>query len=594
MADVLEELAVRIGFEVDQEGRRKLEQGNDALATKAVAAGNLIAAGIQKGASLALDAIVGLGKGLAGLVTDFADYGDEVAKSAVKTQTTVEGLQRLRFAAGRSRVDVGSLDAALKKLSTGFVEAGTKGKGPFVEGLRLAGVELRDLTGLDQEGRFKLLAQAISEIEAPAAKAAAAAKLFGKSAGPELLPLLEEGSAGIQALMDRADELGVVLDAEAIAGAEELNDALGDLELQAKTLGAKIGAQLAPFVTDAANRFSEWIAANQDFIAQDLPTYIDATTTAIITAGKWAADTGSEFQNFGQEVGFVADSAGELGSYLADEFAPVIEIVQGAVGLWASAFVGVNTAIKDAIVTVAEYLGVLDTLERAWRALPFVDGGAGLDTLENQIANRIATAKGQAHKRAVAAGDPDALALETQRAILADAQRSAAAGASLQAQQDALAAAQGIITEAEQDATSRAARAMARERDRGAGRGGKGKRGGGGKTRGSKGPGLLESFGSLFAKPEPSTFDRIGSLFGGGDVSLPGFGRGGSPTAGSVFNRIDASFNAPVNVTVELPPGIANGEPAEVARTIGRLTGAEIREHLRQAYDFHLQSVRSL
>ena len=62
-------------------------------------------------------------------------------------------------------------------------------------------------------------------MEDGAGKTALAIKLFGKS-GADLIPLLNQGRAGIKELTDEAAKLGIVISTETAAKAEQFNDTL--------------------------------------------------------------------------------------------------------------------------------------------------------------------------------------------------------------------------------------------------------------------------------------------------------------------------------------------------------------------------------
>jgi hypothetical protein len=53
--------------------------------------------------------------------------------------------------------------------------------------------------------------------------------LFGKSAGPQLVPLLSQGKAGIQQLTAEADRLGITLTSSTAAGIDQADRAIKQL-----------------------------------------------------------------------------------------------------------------------------------------------------------------------------------------------------------------------------------------------------------------------------------------------------------------------------------------------------------------------------
>ena len=79
-----------------------------------------------------------------------------------------------------------------------LVEAaqGSKGAGDTLSKL---GLRLSDLGRLSPDQQFELLADRISKIQDPAIRAATAMEVFGKT-GTSLLPLMQDGAKGIEAL----------------------------------------------------------------------------------------------------------------------------------------------------------------------------------------------------------------------------------------------------------------------------------------------------------------------------------------------------------------------------------------------------------
>jgi len=75
---------------------------------------------------------------------------------------------------------------------------------------------------------------------------ALATDIFGARYGTQLLPMLKEGGEGIEALMEKAKELGIVMSTEAAAKAAEFNDRITDLKESVGGMGRSIGEILIP------------------------------------------------------------------------------------------------------------------------------------------------------------------------------------------------------------------------------------------------------------------------------------------------------------------------------------------------------------
>jgi hypothetical protein len=125
------------------------------------------------------------------------------------TGVGVEALSALSYAAKQTGVDIGALQGGLKGLAkfTGNVAAGSKGA---IQTLQQLGISASTFMAARPEQRLALLADGLQTIPDPGVRAALAMKTLGR-AGEALLPMLADGSAGLNAFISRAQELGIVI-----------------------------------------------------------------------------------------------------------------------------------------------------------------------------------------------------------------------------------------------------------------------------------------------------------------------------------------------------------------------------------------------
>ena len=579
MDEILRKLVVRIGYEVDESGRKKVDDDQTRTQAKAVAIGSLAAASIQKAAAIGVAAVKALAGALIDAVQGFADFGSEIADTSAKLGIHSGELQRLRYAAQQSGVATDSVGASLKKLQIGLVEARSKGTGPFADGLGAVGVALGELDGLSSEQQLALLGDALADIQDPAERTAAAVKLFGK-AGDDMLPLLLKGAGGIGELTAEAERLGLVLDESAIASADNLGDALDRVDLQVKVAGARIGGFLAPMVEEAALGVSEWAAENRGFIETDLPAAIGGIVTTGGEMLAWLAEVIAETRQFGLEIGHAYDRTAEWATALKDDLQPAIDSVAAVVDVWADAFTGLNSTIGDGILRALDYVGVLDILRAAWDALPFT--GESIDELTARLhggglADQVGRfARGEQPGEAPGAGraEQDRVTAEGVAAMTAALEASTAAAKALTPQGGG--------------------RAAARDRYKaGLGRG----KGGGGKADPTAARESLDRIweGLTGGGEQEGWMDKLGGALGlGGPQSTGGGGGGSSPLAGANFSRVDNSFSSVLTIEITIPPEVAALGGAAMARTIADEVAAVVEERNRSAAEHYAQTGRSV
>lgn len=200
-------------------------------------------------------------------VTKWASYGDAIGKAAKRTGLSTEAISILGHAADQTGSSVETIEKAVKKMSTVIFEAG-QGTATYTEALDFLGLKYEDLKDLKPEDQFALLSERIGELSNETDQAAIAQEIFGK-AGTALIPLFEEGAAGMAAYAAEAKELGIVLDKDAAAKAELFTDTMDELKKSFQGAMIAIGPMIADLLIPLANtikgivvRIVGWIKAN--------------------------------------------------------------------------------------------------------------------------------------------------------------------------------------------------------------------------------------------------------------------------------------------------------------------------------------------
>jgi hypothetical protein len=303
-----------------------------------------------------------IGQALTGLASRFVDMGkaaidnaDNLNKLSQATGVSVEALSQLQFAADLSGLSTEELAASLSKLARAGTEAAA-GSRAQVDAFERLGVSVKNTDG-SLKGTEELLldvAQAFSQLEDGLAKNALAQDLFGKS-GAKMIPFLNAGREGIEALRKEADALGLTITSSAAQSAERFNDALS-------TVSGAAGGLVNTFVQEALPVF-EKIAQRFVDAARDggaLNVAVGALSVAfkgLFTAGVVVV---SVFQQVGLAInGFITALAllrsgrlGEAVDILKDRFAQmrdnISKDVETIVSVWQDAAPKVETAAKAA------------------------------------------------------------------------------------------------------------------------------------------------------------------------------------------------------------------------------------------------------
>jgi hypothetical protein len=185
------------------------------------------------------------------------DAGDAMNDMSQKTGLSVESLSRWRFVAEQSNATLESIQPGLKGLALNM-ESAARGSKESADAFQRLGVPVKDGAGnlramdavmLDLAGKFATMPDG-------AQKSALAMRVFGK-AGLEMIPILNQGSAGIAAQMALAEKLGLVMSTEAAAAADELNDSLNLVKQSGTALMTEFLNQAAPAISQVARAMAE-------------------------------------------------------------------------------------------------------------------------------------------------------------------------------------------------------------------------------------------------------------------------------------------------------------------------------------------------
>lgn len=186
---------------------------------------------------------VGVG-GLGLLVNQSLKSIDALGKTADKLGVTTEALGAMRYAAELTGVATQTTDMAMQRFTRRLSEAaaGTgEAKGALIE----LGINAKELTQLPLDQQMLALSDAFSNVQGQSDRVRLAFKLFD-SEGVALVSTLSKGRAELAGMFAEAEDLGILLSADAARGVEDANDALLRLSRLFGGIKDQIVAALAP------------------------------------------------------------------------------------------------------------------------------------------------------------------------------------------------------------------------------------------------------------------------------------------------------------------------------------------------------------
>lgn len=189
----------------------------------------------------ATTAIVG---GLTAAANKSAGVADTIDKGSIRMGISTKSYQELAYAADQCGVEMSALEKAAKKLE---------------------GTDLNMEDAMNQ----------IMSLSTAEEKARKAAELFGDSVAYTLSPLIEQSTEDYDGLIQRANDLGLIMSEDAVAAGVKFDDTMSDLQQSLGAAGNKIMASLIPVLQKVLDLILEHMPEIQAMIDRFAPILVN-------------------------------------------------------------------------------------------------------------------------------------------------------------------------------------------------------------------------------------------------------------------------------------------------------------------------------
>lgn len=301
--------------------------------------------GVVSLAGVAAGAVTAYGGAIAAVVKRTTDYADVAVKTAQRIGIGVEAWQELAYAGNLSGAESEMFANMLAKLNKRIIEA-ANGSEDAALWLNRAGVAFKDSGGRARsaEAVFLDIADAFAKHEDGAKKTAIAMGLFEEE-GTKLIPLLNSGKAGIQAMREEARRLGIVMSEEDAKASEAFNDNVSRLQETFWGFCNFLVSELLPVFDEIVVSVREWMLANSDLIRSSILEWVKSFKAALpgLIENFWAFVNG--VRDF---VAFVSQNIEKIGG-----FTTALKILATVIGV---TLVGALASAVTAIVSLGTAL----------------------------------------------------------------------------------------------------------------------------------------------------------------------------------------------------------------------------------------------
>jgi hypothetical protein len=196
---------------------------------------------------LATAAIIGTIKAFTDITKSLVEYGSKIQETSEKTGLSTKALQEYKYIAEQTGGSLDTITASIKMMARGLeTNADTFAK---------IGVSIKDANGSFRSTTdiFNDTIGALGNLSNDTERTNLALKLFGRGA-LDMVPLLKEGSKGIEELRDKAHSLGLIMSDETIKNAHDFEKSTDSLKASWKSFSMSLVQDALPalkLVTDS-------------------------------------------------------------------------------------------------------------------------------------------------------------------------------------------------------------------------------------------------------------------------------------------------------------------------------------------------------
>lgn len=309
------------------------------------------------GAGIAMAAGAGAAA-LFGVANSAAATADEIDKMSQKLGISREAYQELDFVLSQNGMDVNSLQGGMKTL-VNTMQAAQEGSASAASTFDALGIAVTNADGSlrNQEDVFFDTIAALQSMENETERNALANDIFGKSA-TEMIPLLNAGAGSMEELRQKAHELGLVMDDEAVDAGVAFTDSMDQLKRSFEAIVTQVGVKVMPIFQAAA----DWVIEHMPQIQAVVGAAFDAIGFVVGIVGDligWLAGIFEQYMPAIQD--FAVTAFGAIAEFWETNLKPCLEAIGGFIG---DVLV---PAFAFAFGFIAEYVGsVFATIGNLW------------------------------------------------------------------------------------------------------------------------------------------------------------------------------------------------------------------------------------
>ena len=275
-------------------------------------------------------AIVKAEKALIDMTKQSAAYADSINTMAVVTNISTESLQEYTYAAELLDVSVDKITQSHLEVTKSMSDA-KNGTEERIQAFNRLGVAYQNADGSlrNSEDVFWEVIDALGQMTNETERDSVAMKILSESA-TELNPLIEAGSKKMKEYAAEAHEVGYVLDGEALASLQEVDDAMQRFEKTTEAAKNQISAEFAPSLTEATEDTTNFVSGlGKSFKESGI---VESFGDILTSASGLLEPTGDLIEWALPELAAAFDTVAYSTAIVADTLSVIVGLLKGLTG----------------------------------------------------------------------------------------------------------------------------------------------------------------------------------------------------------------------------------------------------------------------
>jgi hypothetical protein len=375
-------------------------------------------AGVSKSVKALGAVFASIAIGFAASIKHMINEADKFNKASQKFGVPVEELSALAYAADLADVSFEALGTSLGKLAKNMSAVAGGAQNDAAKAFQVLSISVKNADGSLKSSSEVMgdVAEAFSGLEDGAAKTALAIAIFGK-AGAQMIPLLNQGRAGLEKTTEEARQFGVVIDTKTAKSAEEFNDNLTRLGAVMRGVVIKVTADLVDDLEILSQSFVK--VAGDASVLETVASVIGATIRGLTTI---AIATGAAFAQMARDFRLVVEVAKNITS---------LEGIKNAFNEWQAASKAANEENNRTVETLLGMRQPVLDLMSDWASLaevvnknplkpaPILDTDNALNKFIESTRKSIATQQAEVQAFGLSAGARERLRIQLEAVQIA-------------------------------------------------------------------------------------------------------------------------------------------------------------------------------